>query len=327
MLGLHVGLADIFTDHADAQELDTSQKTQNTDHTGPACHSDTHEVGGDRPDHAHKADEGYQTAEARDQPDRPGAHAGDAVKSESEHFGERVVALAGDPLVALIEDRSTLETDQREHSSQKEVHFPIVFKCAEDLCRDEPVIGVIVDDLCPHIIHQFIEALRRHPLEPGVRVPAGTYAVDELASVQVLAHHLVHGVDIVLAVTVDRDRDVAVLLGLHQAGEHSVLMPPVAALGNAQKVRVFPRKRLDDLPGPVPGAIVYKQHPAFVRDQRLFLQVPDLFQKHGRRDRQDRFFVVTWDHNPQDRLFLFHVFTILLYHFIIMSPDSHAAGG
>ena len=237
------------------------------------------------------------------------------------------MALAGDPFVPLIEDRGAFKADQREHPPQKKVDFPVVFKGAEDLRRDEPVIGVIVDDLCPHIIHQFIEALRRHPLEPGVRVPAGTHAVDDLTAVQVLAHHLVHGVDVILAVTVDRDRDVAVLLGLHQAGEHSVLMPPVAALGNAQKVRVFPRKRLDDLPGPVPGSVVYKQHPAFVRDQRFFHQIPDLVQKHGRRDRQDRFFVVTWDHNPQDRLFLFHVFTILLYHFIIMSPDSHAAGG
>ena len=45
--------------------------------------------------------------------------------------------------------------------------------------------------------------LGSEPLEEGIGVPAAAHAVDHLGTVQILFNHLVHGVDVVLTITVE----------------------------------------------------------------------------------------------------------------------------
>ena len=166
---------------------------------------------------------------------------------------------------------------------------------------------MIVHDLRAHLIHQFIEALGSHTLEPGVRIPAGPDSVDDLAALPVLAHHLVHRIDIILAVTVNRDSNIAVLLGFHEARENSILMSPVPALGDSQIVRILPGQRLYDLPGGVLRTVIDKKDPALLRDQAFPCKLCDFIQEHRSRDRQYRFLVIAGNDDPQNRKLSLHV--------------------
>ena len=66
----------------------------------------------------------------------------------------------------------------------------------------------------------------------------------------------IHRVDVVLTVAVDGNGNVALVLGLHQTGENGVLMAAVAALADADIMRVLACKITDELPSAVFGAVV-----------------------------------------------------------------------
>ena len=156
---------------------------------------------------------------------------------------------------------------------------------------------MVVHHLRAHHVQQAVEALGGGALEEGVRLPAGAHAVDNFAPVQIGVHHIVHGVDVVLPVAVDADGDVALVHGLHQPGQHGVLMAPVAALGNAHKVPVLPGQIADDAPGVVPAAVVDKQHPALLADFPPGRQILQLLKEHGRGLGQYVLFIVAGHHD------------------------------
>ena len=81
--------------------------------------------------------------------------------------------------------------------------------------------------------------------------------------------------------------------------QHGVLVAAVAALGNADIVLILRGKALDQFPCFVAGAIVDKEHPAFIADQPLCGQTVDLFQKHGCCNGQHLLLVVAGDHDPE----------------------------
>ena len=160
---------------------------------------------------------------------------------------------------------------------------------------------MIEHDIRAQGVHHMIKALGGEPLEEGVGVPAAAHAVHHLSTVQIFFHHLVHGVDIVLTIAVDGDGNIAAVAvqRLHQPRQHGVLVAAVAALGNADIVLVLCGKALDQFPRFVAGAIVDKEHPAFIADQPLCGQTVDLFQKHRCCNGQHLLLVVAGDHDPE----------------------------
>ena len=155
-------------------------------------------------------------------------------------------------------------------------------------------------DLGPHGVQQLIEAFGGKALEKGVGVPFAAHTVHNIAAVTVGVHHAVHGVDIVLTVTVDGDGDVAAALGLHQPGQHGVLVAAVAALADADIVRIARGQLVDDLPCAVLGAVIHKQDPAVRADFACSGQIGELLQEHRRGDGQNLLLVVAGDDDIQD---------------------------
>ena len=158
---------------------------------------------------------------------------------------------------------------------------------------------MVIDHLGPHHGQELVKALGGGPLEEGVRLPAGADAVDHLTAVMVGIHHGVHGVDVVLAVTVDGDGDVALILGLHQPGQHGVLMAPVAALANAQIVLVLAGKIGDNVPGSVLTAVIDEEDAAVLTDLAGGGEGFDLIQEHGGGDGQHLLLVIAGNDNKQ----------------------------
>ena len=158
---------------------------------------------------------------------------------------------------------------------------------------------MVIDHLRAHGLQEFIKALRRGPLEKRVRLPAGAHAVDDLAAVPVLIHHPVHGVDVILPVAVDGDRDVAAVPGLHQPRENGALVSAVPALADPDAVRIFFRQLPDDVPCAVFAAVVHEQDPALGADLPLGAELFDLLKEHRRRDGQDLLLVVARDDDIQ----------------------------
>ena len=159
---------------------------------------------------------------------------------------------------------------------------------------------MVEHDVRTQSVHHVIKALGGEPLEEGVRIAAATHTVDYLGTVQILFYHLVHGVDVILTITVDGNGNIAgaAVQRLHQTGQHGVLVAAVAALGNADIVLVLRGKILDQLPCLILGAVVHEQHPALFTHKALCGQRMDLFQKHGCCDGQHLLFVVAGDHDP-----------------------------
>lgn len=88
---------------------------------------------------------------------------------------------------------------------------------------------------------------------------------------------------------------------LHQPGQNSILVAPVAALRDADIVFVLGGKLRDQLPGGIPRAVVDEQHPALVADQPGPCQVGDLLQEHRGGDGQHLLLVIAGDNDPEDR--------------------------
>ena len=82
-LGLHVDLADVFADDAQADELDATHEADDADGGGPACHHAAQRRLHDGPDDADEADEADDDACAGDEPDGLVGQAGDASKASA----------------------------------------------------------------------------------------------------------------------------------------------------------------------------------------------------------------------------------------------------
>ena len=128
--------------------------------------------------------------------------------------------------------------------------------------------------LRPHEIHHPVEALGGEALEEGVLFPGGAHAVDHIAPGVVLLHHGVHRVNVVLEVGVHGDGHVAPLLRRHQPRQQGILVPPVAGEIRPAEQGAPAMQPGDELPRPVPGAVVDKQHPAPLRDFARRHQLP-----------------------------------------------------
>ena len=300
-LGLHIDLADIFADHPEADQLDAAHQADDADGAGPAGHRAAQHRPDEGPHHPDEAEDAEQHPDAGDEPDGLVGKAGDAVKGQRQHFGKGIVALAGQTLVPLVGHGIAGKAHQRHHPPQEDVHLAVVGKAVQHPAADEAVVGVVEHDVRPQQVHQVVKPLGGKALEKGVGVPAAAHPVDHLGPGQVFADHLVHGVDVVLAVAVDGDGHVrAVVPGLHQPGQHGGLVAPVAALADADVVLVLAGKLADQLPGGVPAAVVHKADPAFAAHQARRGQVLHLLQKLRRSDGQDFLLVVAGDDDPED---------------------------
>ena len=228
MLGFEVGLADILADHADAEKLHAAQQAQHAHQTRPARDGIAHQSRDDRPDNADEADDRYRDAEQRDQSNGLHGKARDAVHRKRDHLTQRVVALARHALVALVIDARRIEPDQRHHAAQKQVHFLELRKGVEHLVAEQAVIGMVVHRFGAHAGKKLVERLGAAALERGIGLAARADAVDHLGACAVGLDHLVHGVDVVLAVAVDADGYVALPAHFHQTREQRILVAAVA---------------------------------------------------------------------------------------------------
>ena len=119
MLAFHVDLADIFTDHAKANQLYTGHKADDTGHGSPAGNSVADQSLNDCPDNAEKAYKCNKNTKAGDESDGLDRKTGDAVKGQLQHFGKRIVALTCNAFVAFISDSGGFKAYQRDHAAKK----------------------------------------------------------------------------------------------------------------------------------------------------------------------------------------------------------------
>ena len=291
-LGLHVYLSDVFTYDAEAYKLHTADKADDARHARPARNGLAAQRRDERPKASDKAYQRNDNAEPGDELERLYRKAGDTVDREGDHLLERIVALSGNALGTGVAHRSALEADERYQSAQEEIDLLEVCKLLEDARAYKAVVGVVIDDLRAHHREELIEALRGKALEEGVRLAAGTHTVDYLAAVEVSVDHRVHRVYVVLPVTVNGDRDIALVLRLHKSGKDGILVPAVAALADSDVMLVRLCKPLNDAPCVVLAAVVYEKHAAVGAYLARGGKGLELFEEHRRGDRENLLLIV-----------------------------------
>ena len=111
LLHFQINLSNVFTQYADAHQLYTAGKADDTGHAGPTGHGHAPEGLDKGPDDAYEADEGHHQTHDCDHPQGLDTETGDAVDGQIDHFGEGIVALAGQTLLAVIVNGSGFKTD------------------------------------------------------------------------------------------------------------------------------------------------------------------------------------------------------------------------
>ena len=141
--------------------------------------------------------------------------------------------------VALIINLGARKTNQGNHAPKEQVHFLKIGEFLQHPGGNQPVIGMIINYFNPHFIQQFIETLCGKPFEKGICRSFTPHPINNLITCQILVHHLVHRIDIILPITIDGNGDITEILGFHQSCQHRILMSAISALGDANKMFIF----------------------------------------------------------------------------------------
>jgi hypothetical protein len=156
---------------------------------------------------------------------------------------------------------------------------------------------VVEHRLRPQQIHHAVKGLGGGALEEGVLFPGGAHAVHDVHPVQVLVHHGVRRVHIVLEVGVHGDHQIGLVLGSHKARQQGVLMAPVPGQVRPAEQAVLPVEPLNDRPGAVPGAVVDEQDPAAGADFSRGHQAAELVPQAAGGLGENLLLVVAGHHN------------------------------
>ena len=74
---------------------------------------------------------------------------------------------------------------------------------------------MVENHICPHPVQQFIKALCGKALKESIRFTFASDAIDDFCAIQVCIHHFVHGIDIILPVTVNGNGNITLVLRFH----------------------------------------------------------------------------------------------------------------
>ena len=211
------------------------------------------------------------------------------------------MTLPGNTLCTGVGHGGTREAHQRDHTPQVEIHFTEIGKFLQYPCTHQAIIRMVIYHFRSHGRQYFIKTLRRKTFKKAVRFPAGTHPVDDIIAVEIGIDHLIHGVDVILPVTINGNGDIATVFRLHQASEYRILMPPVAALRDADIMPILFGQAADDLPGLIPAAVVDKQYPTVFADLSGCGKILNFLQEQRRRNRQNSFLIIARNHNVKNR--------------------------
>ena len=182
--------------------------------------------------------------------------------------------------VALVINGSTLEAHQRDKASQEEVYLLILAQLLHDSVGKQAVIRMVIDGLNAHGGHELVKALGSDTLEECVRITLAAHAVNHITAIKISVHHIVHGVDIVLTVAVDRNCHITLVDRVHKPCQHCILMSPVAALGNTLEMHVPLSQTADNVPCLILAAVIYEKNAAVIAYLALSDKGSKLFKKH-----------------------------------------------
>ncbi len=207
------------------------------------------------------------------------------------------MAFPGKPFFSLIVHACTLKPDKRDHAPQKEIDLFKVGQFFQHSFTEQPVIGMIENNFRAEPFQAVIKTFRRNSFKSRIGLPFLPYSVYDLTAVIICVDHRVHGVDIILTVTVNADCNIRIPLRLHKSCPKSILVPSVPGKCKSCKTGIRLRQFRDDLPCVVPGTIVYKQDFARLAD----LPVPDqgtyFFREHPARNGKHFFLIIAWHNN------------------------------
>ena len=228
-----------------------------------------------------------QHAQTGNQSNRLGGKGRDSFPRKGEHLFQRILGRTGKAFLAGIVHLIAGVADQRHHTAEEHIHFLERLQPVQCPPAHQPIVSMVEHQICSHVLHHFIKALRGTLFEQGIRLSGTADTVDDVVSGFILCNHLIDRINIVLQIRVQRNGHVAVFFHRHQPRQQSVLVSAVAGKGNSLIDRIFRVKLLDQFPCPVFGAVIHKHDPALFcyfsgSHQRLhfFQQLPCGFRQH-----------------------------------------------
>ena len=119
--------------------------------------------------------------------------------------------------MTLVIDACAVKAYHRDYSAEKQIGFFVFFKLIQKTSVEKSVVSMVVYGTATHFVHKLIEEKGTAALKEAVRVPVGAHAVDYVGTVIVGGNHIVHGIYVVLTVTVNAYCYIGVIFYFHES--------------------------------------------------------------------------------------------------------------
>ena len=161
---------------------------------------------------------------------------------------------------------------------------------------------MVVDDLRAERSDKAVIRQRGRPFKEGIGRSGLTNTIHDFAAFLVFLDELIQHFDIILKVRIHRYDTVTLSERMHQAAEQRVLMAAVMRQLHTVEVFILRSVGFDQGPGLIAAAVVDKDDPALIRNRSGLDHAHQFVEDAFGSLRKHFFFVITRNHNKQDRL-------------------------
>ena len=135
----------------------------------------------------------------------------DAIDTETQHLGKRILALACLACLAVVIDKSLTETQLSDDGPEEEVALRILHQCLEGTVGHHSEVSMILHRILVHTLHQFIEGKSCESLEERIGLTFLSYTIDNILSFLYLTHHIHNHILVVLQVGINTNHCITMI--------------------------------------------------------------------------------------------------------------------
>ena len=203
-----------------------------------------------------QGDEEETDTEQQHEMDRFDRKTRDAIHGKGKHLAEGVFTLACKSFLTVIVDAGGLISQQRHQPPDKEVALAVFKQGFHGSPRHEPIVGMIIHRLHPHLLHQRVEGQGGGALKPGIGLTLLPHAINDFLSFAISHHHVTNHLHIILQVGINGNDGIRPSARHFKSRHEGILMAHIIGQIDTADIRVLLVQGNDKRPGAVAATIV-----------------------------------------------------------------------
>ena len=200
----------------------------------------------------------HQQSYKGDETQRSYRERSDAIDTETQHLGKRIFTLACLTRLAVVINKTLLETELANNGTQEKIALRILHQRLQRAIRHHTEVGMIINHLLIHTLHQFIKGLSCETLKESIRLTLLAYSVDNILPFLYLFHHIDDYILIILQIRIDAHHRITMVDGSLHTCPECILVSTVMRKFDSSHVRMFFSPFPDELPGSIATAVIHQ---------------------------------------------------------------------